>query len=97
VLWGWSDSASGAPDEVKQVLQQLSKEVAKVAEKLSAEAGQNLADDLKGLTNELTKQNPRQKWWELSADGIKEAATTVGTVGATAIGLLEQLRVLMGL
>ncbi len=87
--------ASTAPDEVKEVLQRLSEEVAKVAEGLSAEDGQNLADSLKTLTSEATKENPRKEWWELSSKGILEAAATVGSVGATAIGLVEKLQGLL--
>ena len=37
-----------------------------------------MASDLETLTKEATSRSPRRRWWELSAEGIKEAAKTVG-------------------
>ena len=83
-------------DEIKALLQQLAQQVAKVAEKLADEKAAEAADDLERFSEEATKDNPRRKWWELSAGGIREAAESVGTAGTTAIGLLEKLGGLLG-
>ena len=83
-------------DELKGLLQQLAEQLAKVAEKLPEEKAAEVADDLERFTDEVTKDNPRRKWWELSAEGIREAAESVGTAGTTAIGLLEKLGGLLG-
>ena len=85
-----------AHDDIKSVLQQLSQEVAKVAEKLSNEQAAELADDLGRLTDEATREAPKRKWWEISAKGIKEAAETVGAVGKQAVDLVKQLEGLLG-
>lgn len=78
------------------LLQELAQEVAKVAEKLSEDKAAELADDLERLTDEATKDNPRRKWWELSADGIQEATKTVGDAGTKAASLLSKLLPLLG-
>jgi len=87
------NKAGGAasPEETKALLQQLAEQVAKVAEKLPEEKAAEVADDLERFTEEATKDNPRRKWWELSAEGIREAAESVGTAGTTVISLLEKL------
>ena len=92
------NKAGGAasPEETKALLQQLAEQVAKVAEKLPEEKAAEVADDLERFTEEATKDNPRRKWWELSAEGIREAAESVGSAGTTAISLLEKLGGLLG-
>ena len=82
---------AGSPEELKTLLQELAEQVAKVAEKLADQEAAEVADDLERFTEEATKDNPRRKWWELSAEGIREAAESVGTVGTTAINLLEKV------
>ena len=88
--------AAQSSDDIKAVLQQLAQEVANLAEKLSEDKAAELADDLERLTDEATKDNPRRKWWELSAEGILEAAKSVGEVGTTSISLVEKLLPLLG-
>jgi internalin A len=84
-------------EEIKALLQQLAEQVAKVAEKLAdEEAAADVADNLERFTAEVTKDNPKQKWWLLSAEGIREAAESVGTAGTTTITLLEKLGGLLG-
>ena len=92
------NKAGGAasPEELKTLLQQLAEQVAKVAEKLAEEDAAEVADDLERFTDEATKDNPKRKWWALSAEGIREAAESVGTAGTTAISVLEKVRGLLG-
>ena len=87
---------TGSADEIKALLQQLAEQVAKVAEKLPEEKAADVDDNLERFTEEATKDNPKQKWWKLSAEGIREAAESVGTVGTTTISLLEKLDGLLG-
>ena len=87
-----TDSADG----IKALLQQLAEQLAKVAEKLPEEKAAEVADDLERFRDEVTKDNPRRKWWELSAEGIREAAESVGAAGTTTISVLEKVRGLLG-
>ena len=90
-------AGTDSADELKALLQQLAEQVAKVAEKLAdEEAAADVADNLERFTEEATKANPKQKWWQLSAEGIREAAESVGTAGTTTITLLEKLGGLLG-
>ena len=88
--------AASSPDEIKTLLKQLAQEVAKVAQKLPDDKAEEVADDLQRLTEEVTKDTPKRKWWQLSADGIREAAQSAGDVGTTAISLLRELLPLLG-
>jgi hypothetical protein len=42
------------------------------------------------------KTQYRKKWWELSLDGIKEAAEAVGVIGKTALELAAKVPSLLG-
>ena len=88
--------ATNKPDEVRNLLKQLAQEIAKVVEKLPKEKAESVANDLDTLTKEATSAAPRKKWWELSKEGIIEAAQAAGAVGTTAIALLAQLSPLLG-
>lgn len=68
-------------DQVKQLLRELTTRIASVDSSVNPEAVQNLNGDLDRLTEEMSKQNPRRKWYEVSIDGIKEAASAVGEIG----------------
>lgn len=78
-------------DAVKAVLQQLSQEVGKLAEKLPQEKAVEVADDLQKLTDEATKPSPVRKYWEFSAKGIAEAAQSLGAAGTVVIELVNKL------
>lgn len=49
------------------------------------------ARDLDTLVIEATSPAPRRKWWELSADGIKEAAKTLGDIATPVLSTLAKL------
>jgi hypothetical protein len=52
---------------------------------------EQVANDLQTFTNEATSEKPRRKWWELSAEGMKEAANTVGEIGVSVLETLEKI------
>ncbi len=64
--------------ELKRGIQELSKVVADLCNKLPVDKARQAARDLKTLTEEATSEKPRRKWYELSAEGLVEAAKTVG-------------------
>jgi internalin A len=83
--------SSNLSDNLKEILKNLTTEVGKISKHLSKEQGEQIANDLQALTNEATSEKPRKKWWELSVEGIKEAAESVGEVGKTALILLKDI------
>ena len=89
-------SASDVSDDIKATLRELVQQVALMIEALPAEQADETADALETLTKEAIRAEPRRKWWELSSDGIREAAKSVGSVGAVAIDLLTKLGPMIG-
>jgi GTPase SAR1 family protein len=83
-------------DELRAILQELIQAVAEIATQLPRIQAQDLADDLKTLTDQATKEHPRRKWWQLSSEGIREAAKAAGTIGEKALSLLDKLLPLLG-
>lgn len=84
-------AAANTPDEIKTLLRQLAEEVAKIAAAQQPADADKTADALETLTKEATREKPRPEWWKLSSKGIREAASAVGAVGTTAIGLVDKL------
>ena len=43
--------------------------------------GDSMARDVESLCKETASSKPRRKWYEMSIEGLKEAAEAVGEVG----------------
>ena len=90
---------SDRSEELKRLLENLAREMTLVAEKLSAESpekAEKAASELERLTSEVTKEKPDRRYWELSLDGVKNAAKAVGDVGKTALSLAADLLTVLG-
>ncbi len=79
-----------SPD-LRELLTKLSSQVGEILQRMPAESAEKAADDLAMLTKELSRPAPRRQWWELSVDGIKEAATAMGEIGAPIIKTVAEL------
>jgi hypothetical protein len=63
---------------------------------LPDEQATEVKDDLDKLVEEATKENPKQKWYSVSIDGLTKAATNLGKVGEPVVKLAGQvLKLLM--
>ena len=82
---------SGANDDVKQLVSQLTERIAAIDPTVNPAKVRAMADDLKTLSDEVSKPEPRRKWYELSLDGIKEAAQTIGEIGKPVIETVLKL------
>ena len=82
--------------ELAKLLESLAQEVAKIADKLPPDKAEEAAQDLETITKEASKEKPTKRYWEISGKGLIEAAKTVGTIGTTAIGLVERIMKLLG-
>ena len=76
---------SSAPQDLKAELEKLNQAVAEMVKLLPEEKQREVAQDLKTLTDEATSSSPRKKWYELSAEGIIEAAKAVGEAATPVI------------
>jgi hypothetical protein len=72
---------SSAGDDVKQLLEHLILQVNEASKAAPGEATESMARDVETLSKEVASASPRKKWYELSIDGLKEAAVAVGEVG----------------
>ena len=68
-------------DGVKELVEQLLKQVQEAAKSAPADKAKDLVDDAKVLVEEVAREQPRRKWYALSIDGIREAAKALGEAG----------------
>ncbi|MDJ0902579.1 MAG: hypothetical protein QNJ55_27625 [Xenococcus sp. MO_188.B8] len=76
---------SDAARDLKDRLTELSQAVAEMAKALPENQQEQVARDLKSLTDEATSDSPRKSWYELSAKGLIEAAKIVGEIAEPVI------------
>lgn len=74
-------SGSAVNDDLEHLLKQLLTQIAAAGSALSSESADQLARDAKALTDEVTGPDPRRRWYELSLEGIREAAIAIGDIG----------------
>src|SRR5262249_8048245 len=75
-------SQSTVDAELREKLCALTVEVGKLAAKLPKDEADRVSQDLQTLTAEATSKAPRKKWYDLSAEGLLEAAKTVADMAA---------------
>lgn len=84
-------ASADIPGDIKELLQQIIVEGAKVIEVLPTEQAQQTSRDLEALSGEATSKEPRKQWIQLSAEGLAKAAKDVGAVGVPLLSLLDKL------
>jgi hypothetical protein len=77
-----------APNELKELLKRLVSETGKMSSHLPKETAQQVAQDLSTLTSEAVNKNPRRRWWELSIEGLTQAAKDIGEIGKPVLEIL---------
>lgn len=82
-------------DELKDLLKELASAVGKMSKELSPEESEQVARDLEILTAEATSSKLRQKWWQLSVEGLEQAAKNVGKVGIPVITLAAKIAAIL--
>ena len=87
---------SAAEPALKAKLERLCQQVEQMLTQLPEEKKQEAVQDLDSFVKEATKDAPRRKWYELSAEGLIEAAKAcagmTAPVTATVNGILELLK-----
>jgi uncharacterized protein (DUF885 family) len=89
---------SKVDQDVKALLEQLLKavnEVNKSAAAGQAQMAQEMARDAETLVKEAASSSPRRKWYEVSIEGLKQAAINIGEVAAPVVGILAKLAPLL--
>lgn len=94
---GSFNKAAKAPDDLRQKLEALTLEVANLVKELPPEKAESVSKDLSALTAEAVSTNPRRQWYELSANGILEAAKTVAELAAPVTTAVKAVLALLAL
>ncbi len=76
---------------LKANLEQLHALVAQLMEKLDRPKALEVKENLEVLAKEVTKPEPRKKWYELSKDGLIEAAKTVKELAGPITSVLMEI------
>jgi len=84
-------AADHLPDELQTSLQELSKQVAEMVKHLPEDRAEEAARDLETLTDEAASGKPRRKWYELSAEGLMDAAKAVGKVAEPVVATVTKI------
>jgi hypothetical protein len=91
----FNKAAGAAVDEpLKEALKALTTHVAELAKRLPPEQAEAVSKDLSTLAAEAVSKEPRKRWYELSAEGLVDAAKTVAEMAApvtTAVGAVLAL------
>jgi hypothetical protein len=92
-------SAAEAPnslEEVHDLLERLTRLVADVSSTIEANEAALIAQDVETLSKEVAREKPRRPMYEVTVEGLKQAAINIGEVGVpileTAVKLLTVLR-----
>jgi len=57
-------SQSAAPEEVQNLIKQLTEQVGSIATSVDASKAEQMGSDLKTLSDEITKAEPRKAWYQ---------------------------------
>ena len=86
-----SINQSAASDEIKDLVKKLTEQVTAITAQVDTKVAEQMGGDLEVLGKEMTKSEPRKRWYELSLDGLKEAAVAVGELGTPILETLSKL------
>lgn len=81
-------------DEVRKLLEHLIKAVAEVNSKVSLDKSneaESMARDTETLVKEASSSKPRRQWYEVSLEGLKQAAINIGEVAKPVLTIVEKL------
>ena len=82
-------------DEVKALITLLDKELSKLP--CDSNHTKRMGRDLKTIKEDMVDEEPRgQKWYEVTLDGLKEAAVAMGEMAAPIATTVAKLKVLLG-
>jgi hypothetical protein len=80
---------------LKGKLEELGGAVTEMAKNLPETKQKKVAQDYKSLTDEVTSEEPRKEWYELSAKGLMNAAKTVGEIAMPVITVVKSILALL--
>ena len=88
--------AAGISETLESKLKELSVAVEKMVQNMPEDKAKETTKDLETLAGEAVKKEPRRKWYELSGEGLIEAAKAVGEAGKPVIEITQAVLNLLG-
>jgi hypothetical protein len=85
-------------NDLKTQLDQLLKTINEISKKATpeqTEITQRMAQDAETLVKEAASSNPRRRWYELSLEGLKEAATGIGEIASPVLKIIKEISPLL--
>jgi len=86
---------SSSSDEVKALVQQLVDQIEAISDKADPKETQAMGKNLKALSEELAQPEPDRAWYQLSLQGLKDAAEAVGDIAAPIVSVVKKLMPLL--
>jgi hypothetical protein len=84
-------AGSEANDQVRDLLTQLTQQLEAISTKVEPKVLKQMGQDLTTLSAEVSSPEPRRKWYELTLNGLKEAAEAVGEIATPIIATVKKL------
>jgi len=89
---------SNINDETKGLLKQLLKAINDITKQVSpdyAESAESMAREAADLVKEATRSKPRRRWYEVSIEGLKQAAINIGDIATPVLEIVGKLSPLL--
>lgn len=86
---------SSSPDEAKALMKELVEQIAAIASKIDPKQTQRMGADVQTLSTEMVQPEPRRAWYELTLNGLKEAAEALGEIAMPIVGIVKKLMPLL--
>tara|TARA_R110001583_G_scaffold169652_1_gene322516 strand:+ start:1657 stop:3228 length:1572 start_codon:yes stop_codon:yes gene_type:complete len=84
-------SESVVDNEIKVLIKQLNQEIERVASKVDPGQVKKMGKNLEALSKELVSEEPERRWYEVSIEGIMDAAKAVGAIADPVFSIAEKL------
>ncbi len=84
-------SDSVADDEIKALIKQLNIEIERVAPQVDPSQVKKMGKNLEALSKELVNEEPDRRWYEVSLEGIIDAAKAVGAIADPVVSIAKKL------
>lgn len=82
---------SNESNEIKDLVKKLTEQIAKVAPSIDPKKAEKMGKNLEALSKEMASSEPERKWYEVSLEGLKEAAEAVGELGKPILETVTKL------
>ena len=86
---------SNVDESINDLIKQLNEHLERIAPEIEPSQVKKMGKNLTALSKEVSSDEPERRWYEVSLEGIKEAAQAVGAIAQPMIGMVEKLAMLL--